>query len=178
MRHLALWLALYTLCAPLSVADNAAGSIQQKQLLGQLRPAFTMPDRNGTAQSIARWNGKIIVLNFWATWCAPCRTEIPLLNSLQKEYGARGVQVIGVAVDHQDAVKQFAQSVRMDYPVLISGAEGIEVIARYGNASGALPYTALIRRDGNIEGLASGALTADYLRRTLERMLRATPGQN
>ena len=112
------------------------------------------------------------MLNFWATWCGPCRKEIPLLNSLQKSYAKRGVQIIGVAVDNAAAVKQFIRSVPIDYPVLIGDQEAIEVIEAYGDKTGALPYTVFINRAGIIDSLASGALTEDYARKSFERLLK------
>lgn len=175
MHGAAITLLLSLACtSPVCLADKAAAPVEQKKLLGQPRPTFTLPDRNGSPQSIAQWDGRIIVLNFWATWCTPCRTEIPLLNTLQKELGPRGVQVIGVAVDNVDAVKQFAQTISLDYPVLIGGADAIALVARYGNVAGALPYTVFITRDGRIESLASGALTDGYARGKLEKMLGTT----
>lgn len=175
MRLSATALLISLLISPQLFADNTPGSAEQKILLGQLRPKFTLPDRHGAMQSITQWHGRILVLNFWATWCAPCRTEIPLLNALQKEYSARGVQIVGVALDNADAVQQFTQQVvALNYPVLIGGNEAVEVVTRYGNTAGALPYTAFITRGGKIEALASGALTSDYAHRKLEKMLAVT----
>jgi len=146
--------------------------LSSDSVVGHRRPAFNLPDVHGKAVSMARWDGRIIVLNFWATWCGPCRKEIPLLNTLQKNYAARGVQIVGVAVDNATAVKQFMRSVPIDYPVLIGEQEAIEIIEAYGDNTGALPYTVFINRAGNIDSMASGALTDDYARKTIERLLQ------
>ena len=148
-------------------ADPASDSV-----VGHRRPAFDLPDVRGKANSIERWDGRIIVLNFWATWCGPCRKEIPLLNSLQKSYADRGVQFIGVAVDNATAVQQFLRGVPIDYPVLIGDQEALEIIEAYGDRAGALPYTVFINRAGNIDSMASGALTDDYARKTIEHLLK------
>ncbi len=145
--------------------------IAPQSIAGLLRPAFDLPDTQGNAVSISRWNGRIIVLNFWATWCAPCRKEIPLLNTLQQRYAKRGVQIVGVAVDNAAAVKQFMQSVPINYPVLIGDQAALEIIEAYGDRVGALPYTVFINRSGIIDSMASGALTEDYARKYLERLL-------
>ena len=158
------------LCSWTLAAHSA--DLPPDSVAGHRRPAFDLPDVHGQAVSIARWDGRVIVLNFWATWCGPCRTEIPLLNTLQKNFAARGVQIVGVAVDNNTAVKQFMRSVPIDYPVLIGDQEAIEVIEAYGNRAGALPYTAFITRAGIIDSMASGALTEDYARKSIERLLK------
>lgn len=173
MRRVAAALLIALLASPQSFAEYNAGLVEQKKLLGQIRPVFALPDRSGAMQPVTQWDGRIIVLNFWATWCTPCRTEIPLLNALQKEFNSRGVQVIGVAIDNADAVQEFIQNVvALNYPVLIGGNEAIGVVVRYGNVAGTLPYTVFIRRDGKIEAMASGALTEHYVRRTLGKMMQ------
>jgi len=158
------------LCSWTLAAHSA--DLPPDSVAGHRRPAFDLPDVHGQAVSIARWDGRVIVLNFWATWCGPCRKEIPLLNTLQKNFAARGVQIVGVAVDNGTAVKQFMRSVPIDYPVLIGDQEAIEVIEAYGNRAGALPYTVFITRAGIIDSMASGALTEDYARKSIERLLK------
>lgn len=139
----------------------------------QRRPAFDLPDVHGKAVSIGRWDGRVIVLNFWATWCAPCRKEIPLLNTLHNRYTKRGVQIVGVAVDNTEAVTQFMRSVPMHYPVLIGDQAGLDIIEAYGDRAGALPYTVFINRAGIIDSMASGALTEEFARASIERLLAA-----
>ena len=120
---------------------------------------FTLPEVDGRKHSLSEWRGKVIVLNFWATWCPPCREEIPLLIDLQKKHGADGLQVIGLALDNKTAVMLFRQSNGMNYPILMGGDDGFELVARYGNSMGALPFTVIIDRTGTIAVRKLGAFT-------------------
>jgi thiol-disulfide isomerase/thioredoxin len=111
---------------------------------------FTLPDLEGKKRSLHEWRGKVIVLNFWATWCPPCREEIPLFISLQKKHLANDLQVIGVAIDGLTAVMIYRQSVRINYPILIGEENAMALVAQYGNRMGSLPYTVIIDRNGSI----------------------------
>ncbi|MBI3774064.1 MAG: TlpA family protein disulfide reductase [Gammaproteobacteria bacterium] len=153
------------------LAAHGADAPSGASPVGQRRPAFDLPDVHGKAVSMARWDGRVIVLNFWATWCTPCRKEIPLLNALQTRYMKRGVQIVGLAVDNTEAVTQFMRSVPIRYPVLIGDQAGIEIIEAYGDHAGALPYTVFINRAGIIASMASGALTEEFARSSIERLL-------
>lgn len=117
---------------------------------GARRPAFTLPALSGGKQSIAAWDGKVVVLNFWASWCEPCRREIPLLQALQEQYGEKGLQVVGVAIDSREAIRDFAERLGVGYPLLYGVEAAMDVAARYGDTQGTLPYTAVIDRDGRI----------------------------
>jgi thiol-disulfide isomerase/thioredoxin len=135
------------------------------------RPDFTLNDLAGSPQSISQWDGKVLVVNFWATWCEPCRREIPLLNALQSEYGGRGVQVIGVAIDELVSVQDFLKSVPISYPVLIGEQEAVDALAGFGAEMTVLPYTAFVRRDGRVEILHAGELHRDDATELLNRLL-------
>lgn len=122
------------------------------------RPEFSLPDLNGQPHNINEWQGKILLVNFWATWCAPCREEIPGFNTLQKKY-AKDVQFIGVAIDDSIAVKRFMEIIPIDYPVLIGDQDAMAIAHSYGNVAGVLPYTALIDRAGNIVSISEGGIS-------------------
>lgn len=109
-------------------------------------PAFTLPDLNGKSVSLADFRGKGVVLNFWATWCPPCKKEIPDFIDLQKEYGSKGVVIVGIALDQKDKVQAFVEKNGMNYPVLL-GDEAITV--KYGGIQG-IPTTFIIDKKGNI----------------------------
>src|SRR5690606_26521128 len=113
-----------------------------------LRTPFT--DLNGESVQLERWQGKRLVVNFWATWCAPCREEMPLLNAGRSEYAANGVEFVGIAVDQPEAVQKFVRQLGIGYPILIGGADALEVARRLGNKSGGLPFTVLVEPDGRI----------------------------
>jgi thiol-disulfide isomerase/thioredoxin len=104
-------------------------------------PDFTLADLDGTQRSIRSWPGKSMIVNFWATWCAPCRREIPLLRELQKQHGPEGFQVVGVAVDFRDDVVKYAQEIGIDYPVLIGEQDGLDAVNQFGQGSIGFPFT-------------------------------------
>jgi len=127
-------------------------------ILGQLRPEFSLPDIHGTVHNIKEWDGKVILLNFWATWCSPCLQEIPELVDLQQQYQSRGLQVIGIALQDPNELTDFIREHGMNYPVL-AGLEAVIVIAEnYGNLVGGLPYTAIIDKSGKIVFVKAGQI--------------------
>ncbi len=121
-------------------------------------PTFTLGDRAGKPTSITRWAGKSLVLNFWATWCAPCREEIPLLSALHHEWGDKGVEVIGIAVDDRDQVGAFADQYKIRYPLLIGEQDALDLIAALGVQNPGFPFTVFTDRRGDIVTLFLGAL--------------------
>jgi len=122
--------------------DNSAAV---KQLL-----ALTLPDSKDRSQSLSQWQGKIRVVNFWATWCAPCREEMPAFSRLQQKFKDKGVQFIGIAFDNADKVRQFSIETPVSYPLLMGSTGLLPLTAELGNPSGGLPFTVLIDRKGNL----------------------------
>ena len=106
-----------------------------------LRPEFSLQDSDGAMRSIAEWNGRPLVINFWATWCPPCRREIPLLNALRKEYASQGFEVIGIAVDFRDDVIAYMADTPIDYPMLIGEQDGLDVARAFGMETMGFPFT-------------------------------------
>lgn len=131
-------------------------------LIGSKAPAFVLPDLNGHQYSLSQWKNKFIVLNFWATWCAPCKKEIPLFNEIQEDF-SEDIQFIGIAIDNARDVKKFTQLIPINYPNLIGGLNATKLIVEYGNRSGSLPYTVFIDRSGKIASAASGKITKSFL---------------
>ncbi len=127
-------------------------------ILGQIRPEFAMKDLDGKLRNIKEWDGKIVLLNFWATWCPPCLREMPYFVELQKTYGEQGFQIIGIAIDDEDAVRAFADEMDINYPIMAGELEAIELSKRYGNRVGGLPYSVLINRKGEITDTITGEL--------------------
>lgn len=130
--------------------------------------SHTFSDANGQPQAMSQWQGTWLVVNFWATWCAPCVEEMPDLEKVQAEYAGRGVTVVGLAIDNPTAVKQFRDSLNLKLPLLIAGAAGTDVARQLGNLSGALPYTVLVDQNGNIAKSKLGQVRASELRSWLE----------
>jgi thiol-disulfide isomerase/thioredoxin len=116
------------------------------------------PDLDDRPQAIEQWRGKVVVVNFWATWCGPCREEIPLFVKLQSQYAARGLQFVGIAIDQPDKVKPFALEFGMNFPILIGGMDVIELGRQLGNKAGVLPFTLVLGRDGRIVSTEVGAV--------------------
>jgi thiol-disulfide isomerase/thioredoxin len=111
-------------------------------------PSFTLPDFNGIEHTLAEWDGRPRLLNFWATWCAPCRREIPLLKAVQDEQGADGVQIIGIAVDFPEEVAAYAETAQFNYPVLVGQDDAMAVAETSGVPFIGLPFTMIIAPDG------------------------------
>jgi thiol-disulfide isomerase/thioredoxin len=121
-------------------------------------PAFTLADLRGVPTSIARWKGKSLVINFWATWCAPCRREIPLLGHLAAQWADRGVVVVGVAVDHEQAVASYAQELKIPYPLLVGEQDALDAAVALGVPSPVFPFTVFTDDAGEVVALYIGEL--------------------
>lgn len=122
-------------------------------------PAAELAGLDGRPQRLDAWPGKVLMVNFWASWCAPCREEIPALNRLQQQYGGQGLQIVGVAIDDAEPVRQFQASLPMAYPVLLAPDVGIPLMEQLGNRFGVLPYTVVFDRHGQLVQRHAGAIT-------------------
>jgi len=142
--------------------------IANKPAIGIQRPEFAAMDLDGTIRNIKEWDGQIILLNFWATWCPPCKKEIPDFIDLQQAYGDQGLQIIGISIDSEEATREFAEIVGINYPIMAVQTEGVMLAKRYGNAAGALPYTVIINRDGEISNTIMGELSKIRAKELLE----------
>ena len=132
---------------------------------------FSLPDLDNRVRDIGEWKGDVIVLNFWATWCPPCRDEIPAFMKLQEAYAARGLQVVGVAIDEIEAVRDYRDELFINYPILVGDRDAVDIMKRYGNLAGVLPYSVVIGRDGRIEARKQGAYTHDDLEAIVKPLL-------
>jgi thiol-disulfide isomerase/thioredoxin len=152
------YFAFERLQAPTTEPLASAAEAPPPQLATTL-PAFQLADRDGTMRSLADWPGKALIVNFWATWCAPCRREIPLLEKIQAEYGPEGFQVIGIAADYRDKVLAYADEIGLDYPLLIGEQEALDAAAAFGVEAVGLPFTVFSDKQGRIVAAHLGELT-------------------
>jgi len=125
--------------------------------------AASLPDMEGKPQALAQWRGKVMVVNFWATWCRPCLEEIPEFVRMQEKFGKEGLQFVGIAVDNAAKVREFAIKYRMNYPVLIGEMDGVELARVAGNELGGLPFTVIVDRNGRLIGTELGGLNEQKL---------------
>lgn len=157
--------------------DDALPVLQEidtSDLIGLPRPDFHLPDRDGRQRQAAEWDGDVLMVNFWASWCVPCRREIPELIELQAEYGESGLRIVGIALDEQAQVERFLAGlgIEVKYPLLISpDLEGIALARAYGNGVGILPYTVLVDRAGRIMYAQFGELTRAQAEREIRPLL-------
>jgi thiol-disulfide isomerase/thioredoxin len=143
------------------------------ELIGRPRPDFSLSDLANRPRAISEWDGRALLINFWATWCAPCREEIPALNAARAEFQQDGFEVIGIALDEADQIAAFRQQVPMDYPILLGQAAADEVLRRYGNNGGGLPYSVFIDTHGIIRSIYTrGALDKPQLREMILKLLK------
>jgi thiol-disulfide isomerase/thioredoxin len=170
--------ALFAAVAAASVAGGAGyhwwsreSAVAESRAAVERVYATRLADLKGDAQPLAQWRGKVLVVNFWATWCAPCREEIPVFVRLQERHGPRGLTFVGIAIDQPDKVASFAQEFRINYPMLIGNLETLELLRQVGNKAGVLPYTLVIDREGKLVTREPGGLKENKLEAILKPLL-------
>ncbi|WEF31209.1 TlpA family protein disulfide reductase [Pseudoduganella chitinolytica] len=126
-----------------------------------------MPDDKGTQQSLAQWQGKPLLVNFWAPWCAPCVQEMPELSQLQSGGKYKDLQVVGIGIDTPANIAEFNKKFKIAYPLLVGGSTGTELSRILGNAQGGLPFTVLIGADGAVKKAYLGRLNFEKLEKDL-----------
>lgn len=137
----------------------ATATAESAPAMPTLLPEFSLQDRDGQVRSIRSWPGKSMIVNFWATWCAPCRREIPLLREIQQQQGPQGFQVVGVAVDFREDVLKYADEIGIDYPILIGEQDGLDAVTKFGVGSLGFPFTVFTDTQGRIVLTHLGELT-------------------
>jgi len=148
-------------------SDRAETSPAQPDAVSQLfASALTAPD--GSPRDLSQFKGKVLVVNFWASWCAPCVREMPALSGLARQYAGRGVEFVGIGVDSQKNVEAFLRKVPVHYPIFVSGFGGADIARRFGNAAGGLPFTVVIDANGAVRSTKLGEITSAELRRALD----------
>jgi thiol-disulfide isomerase/thioredoxin len=158
-------------------AAPAAAAASEDSSAPQSLPDFTLMARDGSMQSIRSWPGKSMIVNFWATWCAPCRKEIPFLKELQHERGKDGFQLVGVAVDVREDVLKYAEKIGIDYPLLMGEQDAFDAVSKFGLASTGFPFTVFTDKDGRIVVMHLGELKPPQAKAILDAVTRVNSGE-
>ena len=132
---------------------------------------FSFPDINGQNKSVSQWRGKVLLVNFWATWCPPCLKEIPEFIQWQQEFQAHGVQFVGIALDDPKAVNDYLQQVAINYPILIAGDAGAMLAQQLGNIINAVPFTVIVDSQGQIVHRQPGELSREQFLKVVQTLV-------
>jgi thiol-disulfide isomerase/thioredoxin len=162
---------------PTANAATPADAADKPDALVDKLPQFSLHDREGVLKPISSWPGKSLVINFWATWCGPCRKEIPLLRQLQTERGPQGFQVVGIAVDHREDVLKFANDMHIDYPVLIGEQDAMTAAESFGLHVQGFPFTIFTDSKGRIVTVHMGELKAPQAKAIFDAIARVNKGE-
>ena len=163
----------------LALAAGAGGFLayrllqgEPSALIGQTAPALQFTDLDGRAHHLDELRGRWVLLNFWASWCAPCMDELPHLVEAQSLYGPRGLQILGPALDEAAAIKPMITRFRINYPVMADFVGADAAMQALGNTQGALPYSVLIDPEGHIRELHLGGMSRESLAGLLDPHLK------
>lgn len=132
---------------------------------------FTLPDPDGQPRRLSEWRGRHVLINFWASWCPPCRHELPMLAASQRRYGSDRLQVLGISLDDPKALKDFLATAPLGFPTLMGGREAFSLMTRYGHPRGSIPFSVLLGPDGKILARKTGAFTETGLETLLKTHL-------
>ncbi|MRR56863.1 MAG: TlpA family protein disulfide reductase, partial [Deltaproteobacteria bacterium] len=160
--------AAYTLTRHLEGSSTTA-STDSAIAADVLRVLSTMPltDTGNKTTTLAVWQGKILVVNYWATWCPPCRAEMPGFSRLAEKYGAKNVQFIGIGIDSSDNIRQFSKDTPTNYPLVIGTPEHLALASQLGNPAQGLPFTLLLDATGRLHSVKIGRMTESDLEQRL-----------
>ena len=144
---------------------SGAQAVAAQQLM-----ALSLSDLEGIPQSLSQWQGKILVVNLWATWCLPCREEMPGFSRLQRRFAANDVQFVGIGIDSPEKMREYNREVPVGYPLLAGDSTLLGIVVALGNTAGGLPHTIVVDRHGTVQETHLGAWKEAELAATLEKL--------
>lgn len=175
---LGLSLALFAASLLLAWVIFRSGTVREMPPPPQVAPAALaalletrLPDAQGREQALVQWRGRILVVNYWATWCGPCREEMPMFSALAGRYAAKGVQFVGIAADGPDKVAAYARETPVAYPLLVGGQDIIKPTADFGNGPLGVPFTVILDREGKVRSAVLGRVHEDALAKFLDALI-------
>jgi thiol-disulfide isomerase/thioredoxin len=177
MKRSLLWLALGGLALFAALIGYRLGvlgkSAEAPSPVAPKIPIFdlVLTDLDAKPQSLAQWRGKILVINYWATWCHPCREEMPGFSRLQEKFRDKGVQFVGISIDDAAKIIEFQKETPVSYPLLIGSMEIMKSSAELGNTRQALPFTAVFDREGRLAATKLGRLSEPELEGQLKDLI-------
>lgn len=165
-------LAGFYLSVQINTSPSSIPQMPRNQdLVGIQQPDFELLSNTGESVTNAAFIGKTTLINFWATWCVPCREEMPMLMELHTEYAARGFQVVGIALDEVEQVNRFIGEINISYPILVGEADVMATNAAFGNVTGVLPYSVLVDKNGIIRWQYAGEVDRDEISELIDSLL-------
>lgn len=170
MKQTALIMIAALIALGLGITARHLFPVVEKNVIGTL-PEFNLPDLSGRQHNISEWRGKVLVINFWATWCPPCRKEIPDFIALQEHYAAQGVQFIGIALEDRAPVAEYSAAGKINYPILLGGDNGISLAHQLGNNVDAVPYTLVVDKQGQIIHRHPGEFSKEQIEEVIAPLL-------
>lgn len=170
-HHLVAMVALLALVAGIAgyqfgKPEAAAGPAGGYQVL-----KLNLADADGKPQPMGQWDGRILVINYWATWCPPCLEEMPGFSRLSQKFSAKGVQFVGIGIDVPDKIRHYRDSAKISYPLLVGGMDMVTSSVELGNKHQALPFTAILDRNRELIAVKLGRWAESDLERELQAAL-------
>jgi thiol-disulfide isomerase/thioredoxin len=133
--------------------------------------AASFPDGEGKPQSLSQWRGKVLIINFWASWCSPCREEMPMLDEFQADYGAKDVRIVGISAEDVEHLQAFSDELKVGYALLAGDFEAMALAQSLGNDKGVLPFTVVIDKNGKIADIMYGLVEKSTLEKAIAPLL-------
>lgn len=161
------WYGIHTKQAPAPITTTAPAGVSGP-VAAMLKE--TLPNDKGEKEALSKWQGKAMLVNFWAPWCAPCVEEMPELSELQNSELGKKIQIIGIGIDSPSNIAEFTKKVKVAYPIYVAGMSGTELARQFGNTQGGLPFTVLIGSDGTVKKTYLARLKFDDLKADLANL--------